>query len=256
MSRRGLQVTIASGAVVMAALVVAAVSQPLSLLSRPVEDLPTIPRLPTVTTPATTEPVPSLTLTPSAVPFQPSPLLVALVQVVLVLAAVVVLAVLVQLVRSLLNRRPHVELHEEPDFPIPLVPTELLDAARDRLRDLGTGEPRNAIVAAWLGLETSAAATGLPRLPAETSSEYTERVLGAWPVDAVRLGDLAALYREARFSVHELGESHRDRAIADLEVLVADLERVARRQTAQRDARRMAEQAARGATAAGREEGQ
>src|SRR3954466_1917020 len=110
MSRRGLQVTIASGAVVMAALVVAAVSQPLSLLSRPVEDLPTIPRLPTVTTPAPPEPVPSLTLTPSAVPFEPSPLLVALVQVVLVLAAVVVLAVLVQLVRSLLNRRPHVEL--------------------------------------------------------------------------------------------------------------------------------------------------
>jgi hypothetical protein len=114
------------------------------------------------------------------------------------------------------------------------VPSELLDAARDRLRDLETGEPRNAIVAAWLGLETSAAATGLPRLPAETSTEYTERVIGVWPVDAHRLGDLAALYREARFSVHELGEDHRQRAIADLRVLVADLDRVAAEQTAER----------------------
>ena len=87
------------------------------------------------------------------------------------------------------------------------MPSELLEAARERLQDLESGEPRNAIVAAWLGLETSAAATGLPRLPAETSTDYTERVIGVWPVDSERLGDLAALYREARFSVHELGES-------------------------------------------------
>ena len=83
------------------------------------------------------------------------------------------------------------------------MPSELLEAARERLQDLESGEPRNAIVAAWLGLETSAAATGLPRLAAETSTDYTERVIGVWPVDSERLGDLAALYREARFSVHD-----------------------------------------------------
>jgi len=57
-----------------------------------------------------------------------------------------------------------------------------------------------------------------------------------YSVDSARLGDLAALYREARFSVHDLGESHRDRAITDLRVLIADLEHVARRQTAERGA--------------------
>ncbi|WP_020144526.1 DUF4129 domain-containing protein [Terracoccus sp. 273MFTsu3.1] len=235
MSRRGAQVTIVGGAVVMAALVVAALGQPVPLLSRPV-DTETATPLPTLTSlpPSATPSRPSSTST--AMPFDPSPVLVTLVQIVLVLAALVVLVVLAQLVRSLLRRRPHLELHEEPDFAVPLVPTELLEEARDRLRDLESGEPRNAIVAAWLGLETSAAATGLPRLPAETSTEYTERVIGVWPVDSARLGDLAALYREARFSVHDLGESHRDRAIADLRVLIADLEQVASRQAADRGA--------------------
>ena len=235
MSRPGAQVTIVGGAVVMAALVVAALGQPVPLLSRPL-DAQTFTPLPTLTSlpPSATPPRPTSTST--STPFDPSPVLVTLVQIVLVLAALVVLVVLAQLVRSLLRRRPHLELHEEPDFAIPLVPTELLEEARDRLRDLESGEPRNAIVAAWLGLETSAAATGLPRLAAETSTEYTERVIGVWPVDSARLGDLAALYREARFSVHDLGESHRDRAIADLRVLIADLEQVASRQAAERGA--------------------
>ena len=235
MSRPGAQVTIVGGTVVMAALVVAALGQPVPLLSRPLDaqtftPLPTLTSLPPSATPS------QPTSTSTSTPFDPSPVLVTLVQIVLVLAALVVLVVLAQLVRSLLRRRPHLELHEEPDFAIPLVPTELLEEARDRLRDLESGEPRNAIVAAWLGLETSAAATGLPRLAAETSTEYTERVIGVWPVDSARLGDLAALYREARFSVHDLGESHRDRAIADLRVLIADLEQVASRQAAERGA--------------------
>ncbi len=233
MSRRGLQIAIVSGVVVMAALVVAALGQPVSLLSRPA-DVQTIPPQPPPTSPHPAATTPQPTATSTATPFDPSPVLVALVQVILVLAALAVVLALVQLIRTLLRRRPHLELHEEPDFAIPLVPGELLDAARARLQDLESGEPRNAIVAAWLGLETSAAATGLPRLPAETSTDYTERVIGVWPVDSERLGDLAALYREARFSVHELGETHRDRAINDLRVLIADLEQVATRQAAER----------------------
>ena len=104
---------------------------------------------------------------------------------------------------------------------------ELLRSADQRIALLRTGAPRNAIVAAWLDLETSVAATGLPRDPAETSTEFTERVIGAWDVDRLRLGDFAALYREARFSVHELGEAHRERALLDLETLHTDLARVA-----------------------------
>ena len=136
------------------------------------------------------------------------------------------LAVILRIILSLW-RRPRITLHEDPSFDIPEVPVELLRSADQRIALLRTGAPRNAIVAAWLDLETSVAATGLPRDPAETSTEFTERVIGTWDVDRLRLGDLAALYREARFSVHELGEAHRERALLDLETLHADLARVA-----------------------------
>ncbi|GAB3884316.1 DUF4129 domain-containing protein [Terrabacter terrigena] len=226
MSRRGVQLTIAAGAVVMAALVVASTGTPVPLLVRPSAPLPTIPPVPTAPTSVVTDTVPSLTITPTPAPFEPSPILVAFVQILLVGTVLVLLLALVRLLVAL-ARRPHLTVHEEPTFTVPLVPAELLEAARERLRDLESGEPRNAIVAAWLDLEGSAAATGLPRLPAETSTEYTARVITVWAVDRERLADLAALYREARFSMHSLGEEHRARAIGDLRVLIADLERVA-----------------------------
>lgn len=81
---------------------------------------------------------------------------------------------------------------------------------------LGTGPARNAIVACWMQLERDAAAAGLPRLPFETATEYVERVIGASSVDPAPIGELAALYREARFSQHELHDGHRARALAAL----------------------------------------
>jgi hypothetical protein len=219
-------VAVACGTVAMAALVVAAVARPVALLSRPQSAVP-IPPVPTV--PESLIPTPTATSTGTQAEFtpsDPSPFLVALVQIMLVLAALIVLAVIIRVVLSLW-RRPRITLHEDPSFDIPEVPVELLRSADQRIALLRTGAPRNAIVAAWLDLESSVAATGLPRDPAETSTEFTERVIGTWDVDRLRLGDLAALYREARFSVHELGEAHRERALLDLEALHADLARVA-----------------------------
>ena len=229
-----MQLVIVGGVVVMAALVVASAGRPVPLLVRPSVALPTVPPVITATTSGSTETVSSVTITPAPAPFEPSPLLVAFVQILLVGTILVVLAVLARLLVSVL-RRPHLTVHQEPNFAVPVVPAELLEAARERLHDLATGEPRNAIVAAWLDLEGSAAATGLPRLPAETSTEYTERVITVWAVDRERLADLAALYREARFSVHPLGEEHRSRAIGDLSVLITDLERAAAEQATAAD---------------------
>jgi hypothetical protein len=226
MSRRAVVLAVGCGIVVMAALVVAAVARPVALLARPDASLPP-PPVPTV--PQSLLPTPTARSTSGEgqfTPSDPSPFLVALVQIVLVLTAVIVLAVLIRILMSLW-RRPRITLHEDPSFEIPDVPVELLRTAEQRVTLLRTGAPRNAIVAAWLDLETSVAAIGLPRDPAETSTEFTERVIGTLEVDRLRLGDLAALYREARFSVHELGESHRERALLDLETLHADLTRVA-----------------------------
>ena len=81
---------------------------------------------------------------------------------------------------------------------------------------LAGGSPRNAIVACWMQLERDAAAAGLPREAAETSAEYVERVVAASSVDPAPIRELAALYREARFSRHELRDDHRTRALAAL----------------------------------------
>jgi hypothetical protein len=81
---------------------------------------------------------------------------------------------------------------------------------------LAHGEPRNAIVACWLRLEDDVAAAGWPRHVAETSAEYTARVLAAAGLDGEAVTALAALYREARFSSHPLSEDDRNRAAAAL----------------------------------------
>ena len=78
------------------------------------------------------------------------------------------------------------------------------------------GSPRNAIVACWMQLEHDAAEAGLPSDAAETSAEYVERVVAASSVDPAPIRELAALYREARFSHHELRDDHRTRALAAL----------------------------------------
>ncbi len=214
-----------AGVVVAVALVVAATGPSVPVLSRPATTV-SFSEVPTTTIRPSTPPPSPVTSWKDITPSTPSPLWGLLVQVVIALVAIGVLAVLAQVVIAVL-RRPRVLRHDEPGFEAPAVPEELLAGARAGIDLLLTGEPRNAIVAAWLSLETAAAATGLPRDPAETSTEYTARVIGTWAVDRDRLADLAALYREARFSVHDLGEGHRDRAVSDLQVLHADLERVA-----------------------------
>jgi hypothetical protein len=109
---------------------------------------------------------------------------------------------------------------------LPALPDELVETAEARLALLQVGAARNAIVACWVDLEDSASAAGLPRHPAETSAEYTIRVLHTWDIAPAALGGLAELYREARYSRHPVTEQHRDEAIARLMTIHADLQRV------------------------------
>src|SRR5207253_2820783 len=74
---------------------------------------------------------------------------------------------------------------------------------------LDTASPRNAVVACWHRFEAQAEAGGVGRHPWETSSEYTIRVLDLVDAHQPAVSRLAALYREARFSEHELTEQHR-----------------------------------------------
>lgn len=103
------------------------------------------------------------------------------------------------------------------------LPDELV-AAADRLDEVLTqGSPRNAIVTCWVALESACASVGLPRNPAETSVEFTTRVLGAFALARDPIDGLAGLYREARFSEHDITEHHRDAAIGLLGEVQAQL---------------------------------
>jgi hypothetical protein len=116
----------------------------------------------------------------------------------------------------------------EPEVEFEVVPRDRLarvirdDGAR-QLDAMAGGDPRNGIVRCWLRLEENIAAAGLPRQPAETSSEFTVRVLKTLDVDPRAIGELARLYREARFSDHELQESQRTAARSALQRLHSDL---------------------------------
>ncbi len=118
--------------------------------------------------------------------------------------------------------------------PLPLVAeteTGLTVDAHAARAALAHGSARNAIVACWMQVERDAAAAGLPRDPSETSAEYSERVVAQFSVDPGPVQELAVLYREARFSQHDLDESRRDRAAAALEQVVGSLSRSSRVET-------------------------
>lgn len=141
-------------------------------------------------------------------------------------ALVIALAVAVAVAASVAawRRRPRLEWRRraagEPDFDVlPDVVSAVVDEAAAQRAELRTGSPRNAIVRCWLRLERDVAAAGLSPVPADTSAEFTERVLASFSVDPATIGELAALYREARFSRHPLDESARRAALDALDRL-------------------------------------
>ena len=125
-----------------------------------------------------------------------------------------------------LHRWTPPERPEEVDFDV-LPDRRLADALREdadaQVRAVDQGTPRNAIVACWLRLQEVAAEAGVPPRPAETSAEFVVRALHTLDLDPRAIGSLAALYREARFSEHELGEAARDDARSALQRLRDDL---------------------------------
>lgn len=182
---------------------------------------PSARRTPPTGASATVETSP--TLPPPAVPRDiPDNAIVAGVAIVLlaVLALLFTYAVATTWFRRLRIRRtavppPPADLLALPDL-------EVADVVLDvdaQLQALAEGTPRNAIVACWLRLEEDVAKAGWPRHPAETSAEFTSRVLASSSLDAGPVNELAALYREARFSRHTMDQDHRDRALAALRMI-------------------------------------
>ncbi len=104
------------------------------------------------------------------------------------------------------------------DDPDPLV-EEIRKDADEQFELLLGGRPRNAIVACWDRFEEQAERVNASRKPWETSSEFTLRLLEDVSADAGAVATLEALYREARFSEHEMDESCREAAVAALRAI-------------------------------------
>ena len=103
--------------------------------------------------------------------------------------------------------------------PVESVGTAIVADARAQESLLATGTPRNGIVESWHRFEVQAERSGVPRRSWETSAEFTVRLLDLVAADPAAVTRLAALYREARFSAHELDEGDREAALAALRLI-------------------------------------
>jgi hypothetical protein len=84
-------------------------------------------------------------------------------------------------------------------------------------------DPRRAVIACWLRLETAAAQAGTVREVGDTSTDLVARLLADHMVSADVLAGLAAVYREARFATHTVDEAMRDQARSALRQLRDEL---------------------------------
>ena len=101
-----------------------------------------------------------------------------------------------------------------------------LAAAEQELTDPAHREPRDAVIACWLRLEEGAAAAGVPRLPAQTPTEFTATLLaGLLPgePEQAALEDLRRLYAQARFGSSALDADAAQRALVALAAVRAGL---------------------------------
>ncbi|MBM7771853.1 hypothetical protein JOD54_002057 [Actinokineospora baliensis] len=127
----------------------------------------------------------------------------------LLVVAVMLLIGAVGLLAGLTRRRTRAAL---PELDWPSTPTDpdgatavphLLAATRTARLALTAnpqGTPTDAIVAAWLTLESAAATLGTPRAAHETPTEFTHHLLTTHAADPTALHSLRGAYHRARFS--------------------------------------------------------
>jgi Domain of unknown function (DUF4129) len=119
------------------------------------------------------------------------------------------------------RRRPRDE--PPPELEDEVEPAALVEAVEEGLRELDQGGAGEGVVASWVLLERAAADAGTHRAAPDTPSELAGRLIDRHGVSPRPLLRLADLYREARFSRHQLPESARTEARAALERLRSEL---------------------------------
>ncbi|HEV7657251.1 MAG TPA: DUF4129 domain-containing protein [Mycobacteriales bacterium] len=113
---------------------------------------------------------------------------------------------------------------EPPEVDDEVEATALTAAVERGLVELDQGGPGEGVIASWVLLERAAADAGTHRAAPDTPSELAGRLIDRHGVSSGPLLRLAELYREARFSRHQLPESARTEAREALERLRGELE--------------------------------
>lgn len=99
--------------------------------------------------------------------------------------------------------------------------SDVLDETLDDLR--AERDPRRAVIAAYVRMERSLAAHGIPRRRFEAPHEYLHRVLSEVSGGRLAATRLTTLFERARFSPHDVDENMKASAIEAIESLQADL---------------------------------
>lgn len=140
-----------------------------------------------------------------------------------ILLVLVVVVALVLVARALLRRLGRDPVTAKEEVRSGLVPDVLVAGVREGEALLEHGTSSEAVINAWLALERSTRAVGIGDDAARTPAELVAAVLDEHAVDPDAIERLAALYREARFSEHPIGEEHRSAARRALRVVREDL---------------------------------
>jgi hypothetical protein len=106
----------------------------------------------------------------------------------------------------------------------PTLAETLADVLAETLESLrAEPDPRRAVIRAYARLERMAAASGVPRRPAEAPLEYLGLLLAGLDVGPAAVRRLTSLFERAKFSHHAIDESMKREAIAALESVQEDL---------------------------------
>ncbi len=139
------------------------------------------------------------------------------------------IVILTWLLRTVIYRRQLARMRHRAPPPAPPdaagdLAVHLSAAVDDALFELGsTGPVSDSIIACWRRLEDAAARAGIPAAESDTAQDQVERIFAARQVRTEPLVTLADLYREARFSRHQMTGHDVDEARAALTQILAEL---------------------------------
>ena len=97
--------------------------------------------------------------------------------------------------------------------------TDALTQAQAALHD--AVPPADAVIAAWVALEETAASSGAARSASDTPTEFTVTLLHRTNADPAAIASLRTTYLAARFGSREVGQADVDAAAAALERITA-----------------------------------